>query len=214
MGKKLSHDQKRKAKLKKRAERSNPRGALAYTGNKYRTDEYTPIFFASERGVMESHLMLDRALTDDDVAEAIESLVTQLRGTLPPYPTEEEARELPHEPRDVIISSIRRNWLDLLDDGRGPSRDDLIGVLRTILSSIQFRRDPGKGSLGYLRHLEDFLAGSGFSIRVEKGQPELPPEPSDDPKALESQPEADCSPGRALCYTGGGSEDWNNGTAG
>jgi len=190
MGRKPSHDQKRKAKLKKRAERSRKHGALAYTGNKYRTDEYAPIFLASERGVMEAHLLLGRSLNDDDVEEAIESLVTQLRGTLPPYPTEEEASELPDEPRDVIIASIRRNWLNLLEDGRGPSRDDLIGVLGTTLASIDVWRDPERGSMGYLRYLENFLASAGLSIRVEKRVRELPPESPEDPNALEPPTEA------------------------
>jgi len=191
MAKKSSHDQKRKAKLKKRAERARQNESLAYTGNKYRADKYTPIFFATERGLFESHVLLDRALTDDDVHRAIESLVIQLRGSLPPYPSEEEAGELPDDNHGVVIASIRRNWLDLLEDGRGPSRDDLIGVLRTILSSIEFRRLPEKGSRAYLVYLEGFLAKMGVSVRVEKGGSELPSAPSENPKALESAPDAD-----------------------
>lgn len=48
MAKKLSHDQKRKAKLKKRAERVRSHESLAYTGNKYKTEKHTHIFLASE----------------------------------------------------------------------------------------------------------------------------------------------------------------------
>ena len=41
----LSRNQKRKAKLKKRAERSRKHESLAYAGGRYKTDEYAPIFF-------------------------------------------------------------------------------------------------------------------------------------------------------------------------
>jgi len=192
MAKKLSHDQKRKAKLKKRAERGRRHEVMAYAGAKYQGDEYVPIVFATENGVLESHVLLERSLTDDDVEEAIESLVVQLRGNLAPYPSKEEAYDLPGEPRDLIIANIRRNWLNLLDeDGRGPGRDDLIGVLRTILGSVELRRDPGRESRGYLNYLERFLAKMGVSVRVEKDESGLPPGPVEDAKALESKPETD-----------------------
>ncbi|MBV8270565.1 MAG: hypothetical protein JO252_29905 [Planctomycetaceae bacterium] len=52
MGKhdRLNRDQKRKAKLKKRAERSRKHESLAYTGKTYKTDEYAPIFYRTEVG--------------------------------------------------------------------------------------------------------------------------------------------------------------------
>src|SRR5512132_800512 len=87
MGKhdRLSRDQKRKAKLKKRAERSRKHEALAYTGKTYKTDEYAPIFYRTEVGIYEAYVMCDRVLTDDEVEAAIERLVTLMRqGPLPP----------------------------------------------------------------------------------------------------------------------------------
>ena len=53
MGKhdRLNRDQKRKAKLKKRAERSRKHEALAYTGKTYKTDEFAPIFADFRGGV-------------------------------------------------------------------------------------------------------------------------------------------------------------------
>ena len=67
MGKhdRLSRDQKRKAKLKKRLERSRKHESLAYAGGKYKTDENTPIFYRTELGIYESYVMCDRELTDE-----------------------------------------------------------------------------------------------------------------------------------------------------
>src|SRR5271166_2346436 len=107
----LSRDQKRKAKFKKRAERSRKHESLAYAGGKYKTDEYAPIFFRTEVGIYESYVMCDRELTDD---------VTVTEGS-------EE---------DLIIANIRRNWRILEEKGSLPGRDDLIGILRSILHSI------------------------------------------------------------------------------
>ena len=45
-----SHDQKRKAKLKKRAERSRKHESLAYHGNKYKTPEFVPVMYRTEVG--------------------------------------------------------------------------------------------------------------------------------------------------------------------
>src|SRR4051794_18945722 len=82
-----SRDQKRKAKLKKRAERSRKHESLAYAGGKYQTDEYAPIFYRTEVGIYESYVMCARELPDIEVEGAIERLVTRRReGPLPPPP--------------------------------------------------------------------------------------------------------------------------------
>jgi hypothetical protein len=75
----LSHDQKRKAKLKKRAERSSKHESLAYHGKKYKTPEWVPIIHRTEIGIYESYVMSGRVLTDDDVEASIERLIGELR---------------------------------------------------------------------------------------------------------------------------------------
>ena len=88
-----SRDQKRKAKLKKRAERSRKHESLAYAGTRYKTDEYAPLFFRTEVGIYESYVMCDRELTDDEVEAAIERMVLQMRqGSLPPLPRRRPGR--------------------------------------------------------------------------------------------------------------------------
>ncbi len=75
----MSRDQKRKAKLKKREKRSRTHEPLAYKGNKYKTDEFAPIFYRTELGIYESYVICDRELTDDEVEAGIERLVIQMR---------------------------------------------------------------------------------------------------------------------------------------
>ena len=134
----LSRDQKRKAKLKKRAERSRKHESLAYAGGKYKTDEYAPIFFRTEVGIYESYVMCDRELTDDEVEAAIERLVIRMReGPLPPPSETNVVTVTEGSEEDLIIANIRRNWQILEEKGSLPGRDDLIGILRSILHSIE-----------------------------------------------------------------------------
>src|SRR4051812_12625807 len=67
-----SRDQKRKAKLKKRSERSPKHESLAYNGSKFRSDAYVGVLFRSEIGIYETFVICDRELTDDTVEAAIE----------------------------------------------------------------------------------------------------------------------------------------------
>lgn len=197
--KKLSHDQKRKAKLKRRAERARRRESSTHGDQIYMDDQihmvekHIPIQLTTELGVLRAHAALDRGLTDDDVEGAYRRLVSQLRGGSPPYPTEEEATSnIPGEKSNLIIASIRRNWLDLLDRGRDPTRDDLIEVLQMLADSIDVWRDSVRGSRGYLEFLEGFMTEIGVLVDEEEDlEPDHSTEPLEDPKAVDSNPEAD-----------------------
>ena len=126
-----SRDQKRKAKLRKRAWRSRKHESLAYSGKKYKTDEFVPVFYRTERGIYESYVMCDRELIDDEVEAAIERLVIQMReGPLPPLPATGVMTLTEGGEEDLIITNIRRNWRILEEKGELPGQDDLIGILR------------------------------------------------------------------------------------
>src|SRR5262245_53508810 len=86
MGKKrLSRDQKRKAKLAQRARKERAAEPLAYTGNRYKTDELVPLVHMTETAIYECHVLTGRLLTDRHVQAALERLVVGLRaGGLPP----------------------------------------------------------------------------------------------------------------------------------
>ena len=75
-----------------------------------------------------------------------------------------------HE-EELIILCIRKGWSRLAERGELPGRDDLIGVLRTILSSLETWRSQSLHAQGYLRFLEGFLKGTGVSVRLEAVKP-------------------------------------------
>lgn len=174
---KPSRDQKRKAKLKKRAERSRKHEPLAYAGKKYKTDEFAPIFFRTETGIFESYVMCDEKLTDDDVESALEHLVLEMReGPLPPISETDELTVSADEGEALVIANIRRNWLILEETGELPGRADLIGILRTILHSIELWRSQSLHPQGYLRYIEGFLKKAGVTIRKLTVDPTALPE--------------------------------------
>ena len=43
---------------------SSPVNSLAYTGNKFKTDELVPVFLSTETGIYESFVVTEQALTD------------------------------------------------------------------------------------------------------------------------------------------------------
>ena len=180
-----SRDQKRKAKLKKRAERSRKHESLAYSGKKYKTDENTPIFYRTELGIYESYVMTDRELIDEDIEAALESLVIQMReGPLPLFSEPEVITITEGGEEDLIITNIRRNWLILEEEGTLPGRDELIGILRSILHSIGIWRSQSLHSRSYLSYIEGFMKKLGVSIRKANQDLEPLPEPLEDPLLL------------------------------
>jgi len=177
-----SRDQKRKAKLKKRAERSRKHESLAYAGAKYKTDEYAPLFFRTEVGIYESYVMCDRDLTDDEVEAAIERMIVQMRqGSLPALSESGVLTLTEGGEEDLIIANIRRNWQIMAEKGTLPAQDDLIGMLRTILHSIQVWRSQSLHSKGYLRYVEGFVKKLGVSVMRVTPDLEPIPEPEEDP---------------------------------
>jgi hypothetical protein len=177
-----SRDQRRKAKLRKRAERFRKHESLAYAGSKYKTDEYAPLFFRTEVGIYESYVMCDRELTDDEVEAAIERMVIQMRqGSLPPLSETGTLTLTDGGEEDLVIANIRRNWRIMAEAETLPGRDDLIGMLRTILHSIQVWRSQSLHSQGYLRYVEGFMKKLGVSVRRVTPDLEPIPEPDEDP---------------------------------
>jgi hypothetical protein len=168
--KRLSHDQKRKAKLAREARRSRPQSDLAYHGNKYKTEELVTVFMRTELGIYESWVMTDRELTDRDVEAALEKLVLQMRrGPLPAF-ADGTAAPVGAEATDLIIWNIRRNWHDLFQEEPRPSVDKLTGVLRTILGSVETWSSPSPTARGYLHYIEGFLKKAGVNVTVHPAE--------------------------------------------
>lgn len=164
-----SRDQKRKAKLKKKAGRSRKHESMAYHGTKYRSEEYVGFLHRTEVGIYESYVLTDHTLIDDEVEESLEGLILRLRrGALPP--PGKEAGPTGGDAEDLVVWNIRRNWEDFASKHPLPRRDDVIGVLRTILASLETWRSKNMHPQGYLRFLEGFLKETGVSVvRVRPG---------------------------------------------
>lgn len=168
MGKKDRHIRKKIRKQK--AKRTARPVALAYRGNKYRTDELAPTIFRTETGIYESFVITRRELTDHNVRSALETLILQIRqGTLS-SPEEIGQYEPEGTAEDLVIWNIRRNWQDLFQTTPHPGRSNLVGLLRTILGSIECWGSIAPESRGYLRYIEGFLKKVGVSVELVESE--------------------------------------------
>lgn len=177
-----SKDQKRNEKLAKKARDKRTAESLACTGNKFRTDELVPLWMTTETAIYEAYVITDRTLLDRSVHAALVTLIKQMRaGTLPPSDdtntlTFEEGRE-----EELVVANIRRNWESHFEVKWRPSKTERIGVLRTILGSIETMRSPGPQSQSYLRHIAGFLTKKlGVSVEKVTADMEFIPEPDED----------------------------------
>jgi hypothetical protein len=161
----------RKLEKKRRAERERHRQKaepLAYRGNKYKTDALVPIVFQTEAGIYESFVMSDRQMTDHDVRAALESLIRGIRGGRVPLPAQQQSnnRAEAKEEESLLVGNIRRHWDEYFAKEPFPGRDNLIGVLRTILASIDVWGNISPTSRGYLRYLEGFMGKLGVHCQA------------------------------------------------
>jgi hypothetical protein len=180
--KKLSRAQKRKKKLQKRKSKQLHR-SLAYYGNKYKGERHVMALMRAETGILETYVMSHRELTDRQVEVALTRLIGDLRRD--GYQPAEHRDMVTVEPEtymDLVIWSIRRNWDDLFHEQPRHSGAELVGILRTILGSLETWSTPSPESRGYLNYIEGFLAQGGIHPRLiptDEGQEKEPESPSD-----------------------------------
>lgn len=181
-----SKDQKRKKKLAKKARDRRAAESLVCTGNKFKTDELVPLWMETEIAIYEAYVMTDRKLLDRTVSVSLETMIKQMRaGTLPPLDdtgtlTFEEGGE-----EELIIANILRHWEDHFEVNWCPSKTERIGVLRTILGSIETMRSPGPQSQSYMRHISGFLTKKlGVSVKKVTADMQFIPEPDEDELVL------------------------------
>lgn len=134
--------------------------ATPYHGGRYRTDDLTPLYCETETAIHECDVISDYSLEDREVRTAFERLIWRLGRELPLYKKPEE--EAASDRSEFIIASIVWHWNNYFETRLDPGRDTLIGVLRTLLSSLQIW---GKhDSRGYLDYLKKFLQKLGVSL--------------------------------------------------
>jgi hypothetical protein len=175
-------DKKRKKKLEEKKRHARRAESLAYMGNKYKADELIPTWMHTEIGIYETYVMTDRKLVDQTAASSLETLIRKMRaGTLPPFvETDEIHYELGRE-EDLVIENIRRSWAKHFATEWQPPQDKLIGVLRTILGSIEKVKSPGPQSQSYIKHIAGFLTKKlGVSVKTFSADRKPIPEPEDD----------------------------------
>ena len=181
-----SRDQKRKNKLAKRNRKARQSMSLAYMGEKYKTDELVRVWMQTEIGIYETFVITDRKLLDQTVVTSLEKLIMRLRaGTLPPLTDEAVIDYEVGQEEDLVIENIRRRWELYFEDEWRPLRDKLIGVLRTILGSIETMRSPSPRSQSYMRHIAGFLTKKlGVSVKKVSADMQPLPEPEEDELVL------------------------------
>lgn len=176
-------EKKRRKEKRESARRSNrpeTAASLAYHGNKYKTEELVETLCSAETGILEAFVITDRELTDRAVEAAVANMIGRMRrGTLPHL---DSTSERPDEEagEDFIAWRIRSNWQHLFQTKPRPGRDKLIGVLRTVLGSIDTWKSTSPTSHGYLNYIEGFLGELGISVDVVSSKSGEIEEPDED----------------------------------
>ncbi len=161
MAKNLSRDQKRKAQLKDKEKRSREMEIFQpYDGERYRSDYWVPVVFATERAIRDVFVESRRALTNTEVRTALICLIRHLKDGGPPglADTEEVVPYSPDRASEAVFSRVRMAWRRQADLGEAFPASDLIGIARTLLYSIEAHGANTSSPGGYVRFIEGFLA--------------------------------------------------------
>jgi hypothetical protein len=161
-----SKDQKRKAKLAQRAKRQvHAEQSLAYEGSKYQSAKWVPHVHATESAIWQTIQLSDKKLTNAHVRAALTQLVHELRDGKPPLLPEgtPEMFFTPGKEVEFLVWNIRNFWGALFEREGSVATDDLIGILRTLLNSIDAHEWHTGPDLGYVAFLDDFLRGPGIA---------------------------------------------------
>jgi len=121
--------------------------------------------------------MNERTLTDYEVEAALVQMIGLLRDRKSPIlpspdaSTQDSVTVSGENRQQMVITLIQMNWRFLQENGELPGREDLIGILRTVLSSLETWRSESLNSQGYLRFLEGFMKDLGVNVRLEENLP-------------------------------------------
>ena len=176
----LSRNQKRQQKLAKRERRRPAASSLAYTANQYKNPGLVEPLYETEMGIYEGFVVSGRGLTDDGVEKELVELISELRQRPAAELIFQELGEEGVLEGGWITSAVLQRWRRMLEERTLPARDDLIGILRTILGSLDVWRSKSAISRGYLNYLEGFMNKLGVRVYVETEEGDLLPEPAVD----------------------------------
>ncbi|MBI3734636.1 MAG: hypothetical protein HY259_14455 [Chloroflexi bacterium] len=165
--KKLSHDQKRKQRLQKRAAQSG--------GAARQTDPLDALRLATEKAIHQAFLTADQRLLDADVVAALNRLTVDVQKGL--LAVEVEAGQ-PAPPPDRLVNSVKQRWAEANALAALPRLRAAQG-LQEMVQHVAAIRAPGE-SQSYLRFLQGTMQslGAGPGAPAES-QPEMPARPND-----------------------------------
>jgi len=167
MGKKSQRKADKKKRKGKRKQASTPSAPLAYSGSRYKRDELVPAMFRAEIGIHEADVITGREITDHDVRSGLREMILQIRrGRLLDFGEVAGQTEFSGSTEEFIIWNIRCQWGDLFHTLPNPGRDNLIGVLRTILGSIDVWGSIHPESRGYLDYISEFVKKAGAAVEA------------------------------------------------
>lgn len=182
-------DKKRKAK--QRHNLANKRQeSLAYAGCKYKTEELVPVLFETEISILEAFMMSEKQISDRDVEASLIGLIRAIRSGRLSTLAEITGFNTPvaGDADDLVTMMVRQRWHDFFEYHPYPGRDKLVGILRTILGSIEVWTTPHRKSRGYLLYIEEFLGKAGVTVRRVPGETLI--------RELEAEPETDWEPAK------------------
>ena len=163
----LSREENRQAKLARWGKTKSEYEVTPLSGPHYQSDVWIPHVHATESAIHEVIEISGRRLTNDHVKTALTRLVQRLRrGELATLPA--DSPEMPFSPDQIceyLIWNIRRYWTDLVARHGTVRGDDFVGILRTLLHSIEAQAWRTGPDLGYVAFLEEFL-GNGNALRL------------------------------------------------
>lgn len=156
-----SHAQKRKEKLKKRAQKQARRDRRA---SSVKMETLQP--FLAVSAMMYTYVAIasvwhdrrdDSGMCDDDLTAALNTLIQRLRARtelLPdPCPSDSRPEDVVRSNADEFVEKILRMWIAASEDEGLPGVEVLIDILEELLEHVEVYRKQGAGSTAYLQSL-------------------------------------------------------------
>lgn len=147
------------------------RGFKLNLSKDYRSERYTMYIANAETGILQA-ATIDSELTDGEVSEALEDLISQLKQPelvgllLSPKTDEPQQAEAKVEGDHAFVQHFVLMNLQSAFERYGPLEvEDVIGILGVIKTSVK-RWSVGMHRRGYITFIEGFLGQMG--VRVQK----------------------------------------------
>ncbi len=161
---KLAKQKKKQKEQRKRHVAARESTIQPYRGGKYRSDELVPLVHRTEIGIFEAYESSQHTLNDHTVDDALCDLIMRLRRRpLDEIDLSDRSDDDESPDVDQIQRCVLNRWETYFDRNADMSRDELIGVLRTILHSVRVRASSAPDSQLYLKYLVGFLARTGVT---------------------------------------------------